>query len=174
MGTSYSKLRHIQEANLRLEQQRLDEQNRLINTIGSKIKGAVAGAQTTMRNITGKGGSFRESPKLANILAQMKNRAKAMNQQISYFGTEFQNLEQEVNTLKTKNPAYAAEADRLMEIVKKYQLAMQAAYEAGGVFLRESGEYKQGQPAQVQPAQPAQVQPAQPTQQNLSPEEQTL
>ena len=149
MGTSYSKLRHIQEANLRLEQEHLDEQNKLINTIGSKIKGAVAGAQATMRNITGKGGTFRESPKLANILAQMKNRAKAMNQQISYFGTEFQNLEQEVNSLKTNNPSYAAEADRLMEIVKKYQLAMQAAYEASGAFLTQAGEYKQGQPAQA-------------------------
>jgi hypothetical protein len=137
----------------RISEETLEEQN-LLNTIGSKLKGAAAGIGSAARNIVGKskGGKVMENPKLANILAQMKNRTKFIREQITFFGKESTKLRSDLNVMAQNNPDYATEANALNDILGKYQVAMQNALEATAKFEQETIQYTTQSGTQPAPA----------------------
>jgi chromosome segregation ATPase len=168
MGTSYSKLRHIQEVNLRLEQEHLDEQR---GNLKAKVAGLKANVGARLQNVGG-ATKLMQNPKLQGLLAQVKSRKTSLDKQLTYLSTELNNILTEVNQLKTTRPDFAPEAEQIETVIKNYQTAINALLEAGKSIDTFSYQY-QAQP--VQPVQPVQsVQPVQPTQENLTPEEQTL
>ena len=174
MGTSYSKLRHIQEANLRLEQEHLDEQR---GNLKAKVAGLKANVGARLQNVGG-ATKLMQNPKLQGLLAQVKSRKTSLDKQLTYLSTELTNVLGETTQLKTTRPDFAPEAEQIETVIKNYQTAINALLEAGKSIDTFSYQY-QAQPVQpvqsvqsVQPVQP--VQSVQPTQENLTPEEQTL
>ena len=127
MGTSYSKLRHIQEANLRLEQEHLFE---LRGNYKAKRAGTKANIQARLQNVAG-ATKLMQNPKLQGLLAQVKSRKSTLDKQLTYLNTELNNVLTEVEQLKTTRPDFAAEAGQLETVIKTYQTAIATMLEAG-------------------------------------------
>jgi uncharacterized protein (DUF3084 family) len=127
MGTSYSKLRHIQEANLRLEQERIDEQR---GNLKAKVAGLKANVGARLQNVAGVT-KLMQNPKLQGLLAQVKSRKTSLDKQLNYLNTELNNVLTEVAQLKTTRPDFVPEATQLETVIKNYQAAINALLEAG-------------------------------------------
>jgi chromosome segregation ATPase len=164
MGTSYSKLRHIQEANLRLEQEHLFE---LRGNYKAKRAGTKANIQARLQNVGGTT-KLMQNPKLQGLLAQVKSRKSTLDKQLTYLNTELNNVLTEVEQLKTTRPDFAPEAGQLETVIKTYQTAIATMLEAGKPI--ETFAY---QAAPTTTTQTTQVQQTTETQSNiLTPEEQ--
>jgi hypothetical protein len=84
MRKSYSKIRHIQEANLKLEQNLLNEQNPALAGFGAKVK-------TGFNNLFAKK-SEKLSPKVAAAQARVEAKTKIVQKEIREFIQELKTL----------------------------------------------------------------------------------
>ena len=97
MNRSYSKIRHIQEANLKLEQNLLNEQN-------PKLAGLGASISTGFNNIFAKK-SERLSPKIAAAQARVEAKTKSVQKEIREF-------------LQDLNALYGDRRNELNDVIK--------------------------------------------------------
>lgn len=140
MNRSYSKQRHIQEANSKLEKQFLEEQG-VFNKIKSAVKGVQAGLQARKENIFGSN-FIRQNPKLQNLVAKLKTRSEFLEKELTNMKTEVSNYITELNDLKQKNPQYAATIDPAVTQSNTYLQSIENVIAQAAELQKFNVEYK--------------------------------
>jgi hypothetical protein len=121
MNRSYSKIRHIQESNRRLEETLLNEQNPALAGFGAKVK-------TGFNNLFAKK-SEKLSPKVAAAQARVEAKTKIVQKEIREFIQELKTLygdkRSELNDIITKRQGKAN-----IEIIKQQLVDADTQYNA--------------------------------------------
>ena len=118
MKKSYSKIRHIQEVNQKIENGLLNEQ-KILNTVRAGIEGAAKNVATRVNNAFGDD-KIRKSGKLEGVTQKVKVRSEFLNKQLEFLKTELNEYKTELATLKTENPKYSGEVDGLLGEIQAY------------------------------------------------------
>lgn len=119
MKKSYSKIRHINESNQKLESEFLDEQ-KLLNTVRAGVEGAAKNVGTRVANAVSGKSKIRKSPKLEGLTQKVKVRSEYLNKQLEYLKKELSEYRVELTTLKTTTPDYSNEIDVVINRVNTY------------------------------------------------------
>jgi predicted nucleic acid-binding Zn-ribbon protein len=139
MKKSYSKIRHIQETNERLEKEFLEEQ-KLLNKLRAGIEGAGANIQARAGNMFGKE-KIRKNPKLQGLLAKIKTRQEYLRKQLEYMTTELNEYSQELAALKTATPDYQNEISQVENQTKAYVQSISNAIAQGDALTKFNVQY---------------------------------
>lgn len=124
MTKSYSKIRHIQEVNQRLEEQYLEEQR--LNKLKSKVKGALTGLKTRAQNLkTAVSGNPQplKNPKVEALLTKIKTRQDYLKKQLEYLSTELSQYTQELQAMTDKG-VNDPSIQQMKQLLANYQNAI--------------------------------------------------
>ena len=119
MKKSYSKIRHINEANQKLENEFLEEQ-KLLNTVRAGVEGMAKNIGTRVQNAVSTKQKIRKNPKLEGLTQKVKVRSEFLNKQLEYLKKELSEYKVELTTLKTTSPDYTKEIDQVIGQVDAY------------------------------------------------------
>jgi chromosome segregation ATPase len=124
MKKSYSKIRHIQEANERIEENYLQEQG-VFNTVRAGVAGAAQNIGTRAQNLgnalKSKGQKkIPKNPKLEAVVKKLKIREDYLNKQLNFLKQELEEYKQELSNASTATPDYKPEFDKTISVIDGY------------------------------------------------------
>ena len=124
MRKSYSKIRHIQEANERIEENYLQEQG-IFNSVKAGVAGAAKNVATRAQNlgsaISSKGQKkIPKNPKLEAVVKKVKVREDYLNKQLNFLKQELEEYKQELSAASAATPDYKAEFDKTTGVINGY------------------------------------------------------
>jgi hypothetical protein len=145
MAKSYSKIRHIQEINQKLEEQYLNE-GKFLNTVRAGAAGAVANVGTRLDNL---GNAVRskgqkkvlKNPKLEAVVKKIKVREDYLRKQLEYLKKELDEYLTTLSEASTTTPDYKPEFDKTMAVVNQYKQSIDATLTKGDELSNYSVNY---------------------------------
>jgi len=141
MKKSYSKIRHINESNQKLESEFLDEQ-KLLNTVRAGIEGAAKNVGTRVANAVS-GDKIRLNPKLEGVSQKVKVRSEYLNKQLKFLRKELFDYNAELVLLKAqqKQEGYQDDIDAVIKQVSSYDDAIGGLITLGQDLQNSSVQY---------------------------------
>jgi chromosome segregation ATPase len=137
---SYSKIRHINEANQKLEREFLDEQG-VLNTLKAGVQGAAKNIGTRVQNATSTKQKIRKSPKLEALTQKVKVRSEFLNKQLDFLKKELSEYKVELEQLKKNSPNYTKEIDAVIAQVDAYYNGVDGLVTQGNNLQNSSIQY---------------------------------
>jgi chromosome segregation ATPase len=116
---SYSKIRHIKEANQKIEDNFLSEQ-KIFNNLKAGVAGVGANLKTAATNVFDSSQDVDKSRQLEGFLKKVKVRSEYLDKQLDYLTQELGQLQEKMNELAKTKPNYADEVKTVTPIITNY------------------------------------------------------
>jgi uncharacterized protein YukE len=116
---SYSKIRHIKEANQKIEDNFLSEQ-KILNTVRAGLAGAGTNIKTAATNVFDSSQDIDKSRQLEGLFKKVKVRSEYLDKQLDYLTQELTQLQQKMNELGAAKPNYADEVKTVTPMITNY------------------------------------------------------